>query len=121
MLKHFRDLGAPDINELYNQDNLFGAEWHWRFEHGSVDNLGCLCPVCKNELIYDEIRDKYLFHTGGPPTSTVFICDNCKKIVTTLKGSKDDALGRVEREIWRKLRTGEWKSEIEQPNKDNEN
>lgn len=38
-------------------------------------------------------------------------CDNCNEIRGKLMGQMDFALGTVEREIRRKIRTGEWENQ----------
>ena len=99
----------PGVEDLYNSDYLFGANWHWTYFNGSIHNLWCLCPSCKNELVYSEFRpDRYNFDHAGLELKTSFDCERCNTSPCTLKGNKEYALGTVEREIRRKIRNDEW-------------
>jgi len=94
----------------YTCDNLFGVIWRWRYALGHINNLCPYCPRCDLELVYHEQRNDY--HQPSPlfpPEFTEFVCENCKIKSGKLPGDKYDAVGRVEREIRRRPRTGEWK------------
>lgn len=95
----------------YINDSLFGVDWHWAYVNNDIINLWCLCPNCQCELVYSEfIPDRYnVMHDGKDP-KTDFICEKCDQIRASLAGTKNQALGTVEREIRRKIRTDEWKS-----------
>ncbi|MCG5526417.1 hypothetical protein LRB11_16040 [Ectothiorhodospira haloalkaliphila] len=102
----------PTHTELYTQDFLFGAKWRWGYVDGSIVNLWCLCPQCQSELVYAEhVPNPYRFKEMEEFPRTEFICERCRVPRATLEGKKSYALGTVEREIRRKIRTGEWKPE----------
>lgn len=102
-----RESGYQD---LYTDDHLFGVKWHWTYVNGSIANLWCLCPKCENELVYSEfIPNQFNIDHVGKKPKTEFICDRCGVPRASLEGSKDFALGTVQREIRRKIRTGEWR------------
>lgn len=102
------ELGYED---LYKADRLFGAEWHWSYSGGAIKNLLCLCPSCQSELVYSEfVPDRFDFTHDGTEPKTEFICERCGTPRSSLKGRKDYALGTVEREIRRKIRSGEWQN-----------
>lgn len=93
----------------YTEDHLLGAVWRWRWRRGSIRDLWCFCPDCDSELVYDG-RDTREFKTD-------FNCENCDhKMVTTIGGDVSYAKSVVEREIKRRVRTGEYK--IVQPDKE---
>ena len=100
----------PGVEELYKSDNLFGADWHWYYLNGAIKNLWCLCPSCKNELVYSEfIPDRFDYTHNGLEPTTDFSCERCNMTRCSLKGNKRYALGTVEREIRRKIRNDEWR------------
>ncbi|MHC4867735.1 MAG: hypothetical protein ACYTEX_26995, partial [Planctomycetota bacterium] len=56
----------------------------------------------------DYNEPSYLY----PPEFTQFVCENCHIKSQKLQGGKSSALDRIEREIRRRLRTGEWKKSV---------
>jgi len=102
----------PDFEDLYRSDHLFGADWHWSYRNGDINNLWCLCPTCKSELVYSEIQpDPYSFNHNRKEPRVDFICERCDLTRCTLNGSRSYALERIKREIRRKIRSGEWRPE----------
>lgn len=72
-----------------------------------------MCPKCKGELVYQRHHKSPLITMyDDEPDNIKLICDNCEEIRGKLMGQMDFALGTVEREIRRKIRTGEWKESI---------
>ena len=101
----------PKVEDLYKSDYLFGADWQWQYVNGSITNLCGLCPSCKSELVYSEfIPNRYDYTHDGLESKTDFICERCNTSKCTFKGDKRYALGTVEREIRRKIRSNEWES-----------
>lgn len=99
----------PGYQDLYTEDYLYGAKWHWAYINGSITHLWCLCPHCANELVYSEfVPDQFNIDHVEKPPRTEFVCEKCRVTRASLEGRKDYALGTVEREIRRKIRTGEW-------------
>lgn len=92
----------------YVKDTLKGAKWRWSWHGGSISNLWCFCPTCDAQLIPSEGVD-----------STYFICERCSpterhrrdgfpgRVITILRGDRHYAVGIIEREILRRVRTGE--------------
>ncbi|OCH37476.1 hypothetical protein [Aliivibrio fischeri] len=99
-----KELGAE---KLYKSDYLFGANWHWYYSNGAIKNLCCLCPSCKNELVYSQTTH---YTHGGFGPKTDFLCERCNMRRCSFKGDKRYALGKVEREIRRKIRSNEWQN-----------
>ena len=90
----------------YTSDSMFGMNWRWHWNGYNINNLWCFCPSCDATLVYDDSSRHSLYD----PTVTHFICENCSnRIVGTIKGgNKSYAIGAVEREIDRRIRTGEF-------------
>lgn len=104
----------PRIFDLYRRDFLFGAIWEWSYVGERIMNLNCMCPACKGELIYQEHhKSPFITKYDDEPDNIKLICENCGDIRGKLMGNMNFALGTVEREIRRRIRTGEWKKSIE--------
>ncbi|WP_199609908.1 hypothetical protein [Flocculibacter collagenilyticus] len=97
--------------QRYKKDRLFGAVWRWRWQDNTMISLWCYCPECDDELLYNEDKGRSLY---GQVYKTHFICANCDNQVkaTVPGGNKEDALIAVEREIYRKVRNGQFKQAI---------
>ena len=93
----------------YTEDMLDGVRWRWRWIGNRIDNLWCYCPSCDAQLVHSE---------GFSETS--FICERCPsdgtlnlagfrgRVVATVRGGdRRYAVAAAEREIVRRIRTGE--------------
>ena len=93
----------------YTEDMLYGATWRWSWNSNGISNLWCFCPSCDAQLVYHE-----------DCTRTLFICERCPpdgedryyrsqgRVVAIVEGGdRHYAVGAVEREILRRIRTGE--------------
>lgn len=99
----------------YTEDMFHGAKWRWSWNGNKISHLWCFCPSCDAQLVYNENYDDMYEKTN-------FICERCSsnetgnyykahnRIVATVKGDKDYVLSAVEREILRRIRTGEYGS-----------
>jgi len=107
-VKKKKELGYA---ELYREDNLFGAKWQWNYSNGNITNLEGICPQCQCELVYIEyIPKRFRFEDEGKSPKTELKCDRCDIIRASFKSARLYALGTVEREIERKIRTHEWQN-----------
>ncbi|ABB32507.1 hypothetical protein Gmet_2282 [Geobacter metallireducens GS-15] len=99
------------LHKKYTEDIIYGAKWRWSWVGSNVSNLWCYCPTCDATLVYDDssCRSRY------EPSKTDFICERCNgKVVTTIQGgNKSYAVGAAERELLRKVRTGEYVAAIQ--------
>ena len=102
-------MSKPDYTS-YVEDSIFGAKWRWRWEGNAISDLRCFCPRCDGTLVYNET----------PFGETEFLCENCNHSVraTIRGGNKYYAIGAVEREIGRRIRTGEYKNAERTPRMD---
>jgi len=113
IVRTLRKKDSEPSEDTYIQDDLFGVVWRWCYSSNGIDDLWAFCPHCDNTLVYDEQRsDRRKPSRFYPPEFTKFVCENCDTKSQELLGNKSHALGRVEREIDRRLRTGEWKKSI---------
>jgi hypothetical protein len=84
----------------YTEDYLFGVVWRWTYDsHNQIINLSPYCQVCDTQLVYWESFGRQVH----------FECEQCGVVRYDQEGSKEDALGRVTRQIARKIRNNEWK------------
>lgn len=95
----------------YVKDFISGTNWRWKWKKDEIENLQCYCPICDSILVYDEssCHSRYT-----DVVKTDFICENCKsQIVTSIYGgNKRYAFNSIKREIERRIRTNEYKVEI---------
>lgn len=91
----------------YTTDFFHGAKWRWGWSGQNISHLWCFCPSCDSELVYDDSSCNDILQREAPRTD--FICEHCNHttIATVAGGRKNYALSAIEREIRRKLRTGE--------------
>ena len=90
----------------YTEDRFFGAVWRWRYAHGGPTGTWAFCPRCDTVLVYSYRRDY-----GA--VKTTLHCETCDLDIAAEPGDRDDLLGKVHRQIDRKIRTGEWKNYVE--------
>lgn len=93
--------------KAYVEDFIYGAKWRWHWVGNRISDLWCFCPSCDATLVYNDSYCRGLYSDS----KTDFMCENCgNKVVATVKGgNKDYATGAAEREIDRRIRTGEYK------------
>jgi hypothetical protein len=92
----------------YTEDMIRGAKWRWKWSGNRITDLWCYCPTCDATLVYDDSSCRRSLYEKA---HTKFICENCgHNIVTEIEGgNKDYAVGAVEREVDRRIRTNEYK------------
>lgn len=92
----------------YIEDMIDGVMWRWQWINSQIANILCFCPACDAQLIYN-----YAFG------ETNLICERCDsdgslgrdvsrgRVVATVRGSMHYVVSATEREIFRRMRTGE--------------
>jgi hypothetical protein len=80
----------------YKSDCFFDMTWRWHYgASGQIENLNCFCP--HDDTVLVGTQSTY-------PNRITFKCETCGKTFGPLDGHWKDLLGRVERQIDRKLR-----------------
>ena len=95
--------------QSYTQDEFFGMVWRWdNYSRDPINSMRAFCPRCDTMLVYSEH-----VWSSDLASSTLFTCDTCGRQIAELEGSMSHVLGKIGRQIERKVRTGEWKRAIE--------
>ncbi len=93
----------PSWND-YRKDFFHGMIWRWSYSASQkIQNVAAYCPRDDTILVYGY---------GRYDRETIFQCETCKQVFDPIQGDHDNALGVIERQIDRKLRTGEWKQVV---------
>lgn len=102
-----KNLTTPEYSS-YTEDYIKGAIWRWRWAYNKITDLWCFCPSCEAVLVYDDSSCRSLYSNA---CKTDFICENCNhSVITSISGgNKSYAVGAIEREIDRRIRTNEYK------------
>ncbi len=111
LLSIIRNMRKPEVKELtwldlYTEDRIESVVWRWHYVGSQIMGTAPYCPSCEAHLVYSEQYDR-----GWPRTvnRTEFHCEHCGVVRTSINGDHDYAIAKVEREIDRRIRTGEWK------------
>ena len=93
----------------YTEDVLDGVRWRWRWRGNRIADLFCFCLTCDAELVYDDgIYETHLICERCPSDGTLNPTGSRGRIVTTVRGGgRGYAVDSAEREINRRIRTGE--------------
>ena len=90
----------------YRKDDFLGITWRWSYQRKLPVDPWCFCPDCNTELVYT--------YTGSrSDQETELFCETCNITKLRHDGDKNYLINRVLRLIERKIRTGEWKTEIQ--------
>ena len=108
-LLHGKKETAGPAFQNYTEDMLDDVRWRWRWVGNRITDLRCFCPICDSQLV-----------SSGGFSETSFICERCPadgslfpagdrgRIVGTVMGDdRHYAVGATEREIQRRIRTGQ--------------
>jgi hypothetical protein len=97
----------------YLEDSFDGLVWRWQFgSRGTILNTWCYCPSCDTVLVYREDFETSYGFGGGMKNVTHFTCERCNSKKATLEGHRNSIIPRIERQIDRKIRVGEWREVI---------
>ena len=88
----------PPAYLSYTEDEFYGARWRWAWSEGTVVGLGCFCPTCDAELVVSQ------GYAGAQ-----LVCEVCSNRTFDLGGYYRAATDRIQREIRRRVRTGQAK------------
>ena len=98
-----KDVKPPTWRD-YKEDDIMGMRWRWSYGYysGDIYDIVCFCPSDDTQLIYEDWGSKIAFR-----------CETCDRRFGPFEGHRNYFLGRIERQIHRKLRSDEWKTVVE--------
>ncbi|MGO9622407.1 MAG: hypothetical protein ACLPT6_13505 [Desulfobaccales bacterium] len=101
-----KEVNYPSWHD-YDQDVILEIRWRWHYSPygGEIANISYFCPSDDTQLIYEDWGSK-----------TVFRCETCGRRFGPMEGSRNYIIGMVQRQIDRKIRTGEWKDIVQRLN-----
>jgi hypothetical protein len=104
------------IEKHYRQDRIDSILWIFEWYRGYDGKLNLtnrsphpICPDCMNDLVVSN-KTAEGYHSNRPIR---FVCENCgfsHKLETNL----DEYKMKIEREIIRRVRTGEWRNSLQE-------
>src|SRR6266404_5689108 len=97
----------PQPHTHYFRDQFWGLTWIWTYSGRTIDPPWCYCPSCETQLVC-VITVPPFYDTSIEPT-IVISCERCRR--TLYEGEGDQH--RVQGQIERRIRTGEWKQVVE--------
>jgi hypothetical protein len=114
----FTEEDGEMTREDYTSDHIEGVEWMWEWEEDEVYSLNPICPECSMDLSLDEVTE--VIDTPSLPSQLQSMskpvtvgaeteCDGCLFNYKWDKGPKE-VRSYVEKEIKRRVRTGEYKA-----------
>jgi len=90
----------------YTEDTFLGVTWRWQYtSSGHIEDLRPYCPDDDTVLVGRVIR--------GIVIQASLHCETCGKMFGPVEGDEADVMGKVKRQIDRKVRKGEWKQVVE--------
>lgn len=96
---------SKDNFRRYTRDSFFGAEWRWGYISNTPHQVWAFCQRCGTQLVYNEQLRQY-----GGGWKTTLSCENCGTTNVNEQGDKEYLVGKVTRQIFRKLESGEWRA-----------
>lgn len=93
----------------YIEDEVDGVVWRWRWSGNRIYSLWCYCPRCDAQLVYnDDIAQTQFICERCPSDGSLTDCGSRGRILLTVEGgNKDYAVSATQREIRRRIRTGQ--------------
>ncbi len=106
-LRWIVSLFLPEPKWKYKQDNFEGMVWRWHYVGGRPTNPVAYCPHDDTAIVWRE--DDYRMWVLG-------WCETCRRGFGKFDGGMNSVRGKIQRQIERKLRVGEWKSVVDSLN-----
>ena len=108
-LLHGKKETAGPAFQNYTEDMVDGIKWRWRWRGNQLTDLTCFCPVCDAQLVHAEGFSDTRFICERCPSDGSFFTDGSRGRVvgTVMGGNRYYAVGAIEREILRRIRTGQ--------------
>jgi hypothetical protein len=111
LLRIFATIRRNNVKRLtwrdYKEDDIMGMKWRWNYGYysGDIHDISCFCPSDDTQLIYKNWGSKVVFH-----------CETCDRRFGPFEGHLNYFFGRIQRQIHRKIRSGEWKAIVAKMN-----
>jgi hypothetical protein len=108
LLRIFATIRRSNVKRLtwreYKEDDIKGMKWRWNYGYysGDIHDISCFCPSDDTQLIYEHFGSKVVFH-----------CETCDRRFGPFDGNINYFSGRIQRQIHRKIRTGDWKAVVQ--------
>jgi hypothetical protein len=91
--------------KFYRQDFIDGMLWRWTYNNNQkIMDLYPFCSICDAQIIV-------LIEAGlmyDYPDTNRYKCEKCDKVIHTEAGDDRFYRSKIERELQRRIRTGEW-------------
>lgn len=113
--KHLPIVNKEDISlNRYTKDIIDDIVWEWDWDSYTFKDEGAtpFCMRCSGILVYKDNNSLGMGHTLHSNYGAL-ICEHCGFKKMLQEESVLDYFQRIKREIYRRARTGEWKSKIE--------
>ena len=103
------NLGAGPAFQNYTEDMLDDVRWRWRWVGNRITDLRCFCPICDSQLVSSRgLLETSFICEHCPADGSLFSAGDRDRIVgTVMGGDRHYAVGATEREIQRRIRTGQ--------------
>lgn len=111
-IRRMRGPKEPSWVDSYFEDHMHSVVWRWRYLASQIIDLYPYCPACDAQLVYEELFDEDSMRWQRTVNRTAFHCEHCGDVKTTIEGDRRYVMAKVEREITRRIRTGDWKRQI---------
>ncbi len=83
----------------YTSDHFWGAKWIWKYSLGQPVNIWCECPKCSTTLVYNISLNSFNHEQIN------LFCETCGYSPESHEGSKSCLIGKITRQIDRKIKT----------------
>lgn len=92
----------------YQRDTFFGVIWHWGYLGSGEIYENSLAPYCPSDdtLLVKNTKISFDYENAE------FYCETCRNVYTPREGSANTLIGKVIRQIDRKIRVGEWREVV---------
>jgi len=101
----------------YREDCFDGITWRWSYDlNGHMHQIRGYCLTCDTTLVSSEEEDRGFEYSTGQ-TFTTFRCERCPDSRIRLLGDRVYIFARIERQIDRAVRVGDWKKVVEERRK----
>lgn len=92
----------------YERDTFFGVVWRWGYLGSGQIYEKSLAPYCPSDDTLLVKNPNFSFDR----TNAEFYCETCRTVYTPQEGTAIELMGKVVRQIDRKLRVGEWREVV---------